>query len=98
MLLSRRRVSCLFPLRASPHKSSEEVGSIPRLTQQEREAALELERLEAEAAYHRDRFALYHARVVTARPSSPARLRELQRASEAATARLAHARSAGKRA
>ena len=62
----------------------------PRPTQAEREAALELERLEAEASYHRDRLALYHARVITARPSSPTRLRELQRASAAADARLDH--------
>jgi hypothetical protein len=67
----------------------------PRPTQAEREAALELERLEAEARYHRDRLALYHARVITARPSSPGRLRELQRASSAADERLAFARSHG---
>jgi len=64
----------------------------PRPTAQERDAALELERLAAEASYHRDRLALYHARVVTARPSSATRLRELQRTSEAADARLAHAK------
>ncbi len=64
-------------------------------TAAEREAANELERLEAEASYHRDRLALYHARVITARPSSPARLRELQRTSEAADARLAHAKTTG---
>jgi hypothetical protein len=64
----------------------------PRPTAAERDAAAELERLEAEAGYHRDRLALYHARVITARPSSPVRLRELQRASAAADARLAHAK------
>jgi hypothetical protein len=63
-----------------------------RPTAAERDAAAELERLEAEASYHRDRLALYHARVVTARPSSPARLRELQRASASADARLTHAK------
>ena len=66
-----------------------------RPTAAEREAALELERLEAEASYHRDRLALYNARVITARPSSPTRLRELQRASTSADARLAHARQHG---
>ncbi len=64
----------------------------PRPTAKEREAANELERLEAEAAYHRDRLALYHARVVTARPSSATRRRELQRASTAADERHAHAK------
>ena len=67
----------------------------PRPTAAERDAALELERLEAEAGYARDRLALYNARVVTARPSSPGRLRELQRTSDAADARLAHARQHG---
>jgi hypothetical protein len=69
----------------------------PRPTAAERDAALELDRLEAEAGYARDRLALYHARVVTARPSSPGRLRELQRTSDAADARLAHARQHGAR-
>jgi hypothetical protein len=69
----------------------------PRPTAAEREAALELERLEAEASYHRDRLALYHAKVITARPSSPARLRELERASASADSRLAHARRVGSR-
>jgi hypothetical protein len=56
-----------------------------------RQAAAELEQLGAEARYHRDRLALYHARVVSAKPASAARLRELQRTSAAADARLAHA-------
>ena len=53
--------------------------------------APDLQALEAQAHYHRDRLALYRARVLTARPASPARLRELQRASAAADARLRHA-------
>ncbi len=69
----------------------------PRPTAAERDAAMELERLEAEAGYARDRLALYRARVLTARPSSPVRLRELQRTSDAADARLAHARQHGSR-
>ena len=48
--------------------------------------------LEAQARYHRDRLALYRARVVTARPASLTQLRDLQRASEAADERLRHAR------
>lgn len=51
----------------------------------------DLQELEAQARYHRDRLALYRARVFSAKPASAARLRELQRASEAADARLRHA-------
>jgi len=47
--------------------------------------------LEAQARYHRDRLALYRARVLSAKPASVARLRELQRASAAADTRLRHA-------
>jgi hypothetical protein len=53
--------------------------------------APDLPALEAEARYHRDRLALYRARVLSARPTSAARLRELQRISTAADARLRHA-------
>ena len=55
--------------------------------------APDLQELEAEARYHRDRLALYRARVLTAKPTSAARLRELQRISTAADARLRHAAS-----
>jgi hypothetical protein len=53
--------------------------------------APDLQELEAQARYHRDRLALYRARVLSARPASTARLRELQRTSAAADARLRHA-------
>jgi hypothetical protein len=53
--------------------------------------APDLHELEAQARYHRDRLALYRARVLSAKPTSAARLRELQRASAAADARLHHA-------
>jgi len=53
----------------------------------------DLEQLEAEERYHRDRLALYRARSYGSRPTSPARLRELGRIWEAAKARLIHARS-----
>jgi hypothetical protein len=53
--------------------------------------APDLRALEAEARYHRDRLALYRARVLSAKPTSAARLRELQRISTAADARLRHA-------
>jgi hypothetical protein len=45
-------------------------------------------RLEAEARYHRDKLALYRARIVSSKPTSPYRLRELERTSRAADARL----------
>jgi hypothetical protein len=52
----------------------------------------DLAQLEAEARYHRERLALYRARLHGATPTSPARLRELERASAAADARLRHAK------
>ena len=62
--------------------------------ERERQAAIHLERLEAEARHHRNRLALYNARILTGRPASPTRLEELQRISARADARLAHARTA----
>jgi hypothetical protein len=53
--------------------------------------APDLHELEAEARYHRDRLALYRARVLSAKPTSAARLRELQQISTAADTRLRHA-------
>jgi hypothetical protein len=50
-----------------------------------------LEQLDAEVRYHRDRLALYRARVYAGKPTSPVRLRELERTAAAADARLAHA-------
>jgi hypothetical protein len=47
---------------------------------------------EAEARYHRDRLALYRARVLSAKPTSNGRLRELERNAAAAETRLRHAR------
>ena len=54
----------------------------------------ELESLEAEARYHRDRYELYHARVVSGSTmaTSMTRLRELERTATGAEERLAHAR------
>jgi len=51
-----------------------------------------LEALETEARYHRDRLALYRARVYAVKPTSAKRLRELERTAAAADARLTHAR------
>jgi hypothetical protein len=48
--------------------------------------------LEAEARYHRDRLALYRARVYAVKPTSATHLRELEHAATAADERLAHAR------
>jgi hypothetical protein len=54
----------------------------------------DLEQLAYEARYHRDRYELYHARVVSgsARATSATRLRELERTAVASEERLAHAR------
>jgi hypothetical protein len=49
-------------------------------------------RLEAEARYHRERLALYRARVYNSKPTSQGHLRELERTSRAADARLHTAR------
>jgi hypothetical protein len=50
-----------------------------------------LETLAAEARYHRERLALYRARVYASKPTRAMRLRELERTAAAADARLAHA-------
>jgi hypothetical protein len=47
--------------------------------------------LRADAHYARERYDLYRAKVYGSRPTSMARLRELERASAAAEARLQHA-------
>lgn len=47
-----------------------------------------LEQLEAEARYHRERLALYRARVYSGRPMTAGRLQELQRASDLAEQRI----------
>ena len=51
-----------------------------------------LAQLEAEARHHRDRFALYRARALSGKLTSPARLRELERISADAEERLRLAR------
>jgi hypothetical protein len=51
-----------------------------------------IEDLEAEARYRRERVELYRAKTYGPRPTSLTRLRELQRAHEAAEARLRAAR------
>jgi hypothetical protein len=51
-----------------------------------------LDMLGVEARYHRDRLALYRARVYANKPTSATRLRELERTAAAADARLANAR------
>jgi hypothetical protein len=48
--------------------------------------------LKAQADYHRDRLALYRARMQGSHPTSLARLRELERAATAADERLRTAR------
>jgi hypothetical protein len=49
-------------------------------------------RLEEQARFSRDRLALYRARALSSRLTSPSRLRTLERTSRAADARLRAAR------
>ena len=66
----------------------------PRVEPARRRPSLpDLGQLEAEERYHRERLDLYRARSYGSKPTSPARLRELERIWEAAKARLTHARS-----
>jgi hypothetical protein len=55
-----------------------------------------IEQLAAEAQYHRERFELSRARVISGSPTAttPGRLRQLERAATASQERLVHARSA----
>jgi len=53
-----------------------------------------LDELRADAAHSRARLALYRARVLTARPSSASKLRELERAASGAAERLQRAERA----
>jgi hypothetical protein len=53
-----------------------------------------LEDLRADARYARERYDLYRAKVYGPRPTSMTRLRELERVSAAAAARLRHAEQA----
>lgn len=50
-----------------------------------------MEELRAEARYARERYDLYRAKTYSMRPTSPVRLRELERAHELAQARLRNA-------
>ena len=56
--------------------------------------ATTIEALEAEARYARERYQLYRAKMYGPRPTSPARLRELERILDGAEARLRRARQA----
>jgi hypothetical protein len=57
-----------------------------------------LDDLRAQAQYARERYQLYKAKAYGPRPTSPARMRELQRACEAAEARLRAAEAEERRA
>jgi hypothetical protein len=57
-----------------------------------------LDDLRAQAKYARERYQLYRAKSFGARPTSPARLRELQRAYELTEARLSAAKAEEQRA
>jgi hypothetical protein len=51
-------------------------------------SARRMEEMAAEARYHRDRYALYQAKSYSSRPTSPTRLRELERRHQGADSRL----------
>ena len=51
-----------------------------------------LEELVAQAQYARDRYSLYRGKMLSSRPTSPGRLRELKRASLVATQRADRAK------
>ena len=53
-----------------------------------------IEILRAEARHHRERYDLYRAKMYGQRPTTMTRLRELERAHQAAEARLRHAQRA----
>lgn len=52
----------------------------------------QLDALQADARFHRERYDLYRAKMYGMRPTSMARLAELERASKAAEERLQHAK------
>ena len=56
-----------------------------------------LEELRADARYARERYELYKAKAYGQQPTSPARMRELQRICEQAQARLAAAEAQRRR-
>jgi hypothetical protein len=58
----------------------------------ERDRAMRIQDLEREDRYHRERYALYRAKVYGPRATSPARLRALRLASDVAERRLRGAR------
>ena len=80
-------------------REAEEAASAPRRRPADPPHDAELEQLEAEARYHRDRFNLYQARVISGSSvaTSATRLRELKRTATAAAERLAHARRSRRR-
>jgi hypothetical protein len=80
-------------------REAEEATPAPRRPPADRPHDAELQHLEAEARYRRDRFNLYHARVISGRSgaTSATRLRELERTATVAAERLAHARKSRRR-
>jgi hypothetical protein len=58
--------------------------------------SVRLDQLRTEAAYHRQRLDLYRAKLYGGRPVNMERLKEFQRASDSAAARLQQAQAAAK--
>ncbi len=76
----------------SPPRSPPEPPGAPARSSASPGARAELARLEAEARYHRERLALYRARIYASKPTSGERVRELERAAAYADERLRLAR------
>ena len=80
---------------AAPPATTPEVRQSPiDRVDARREERNELERLRDEARYRRERLELYRARLYGGRAASQGKLRELERASEGAAARLHRAEAA----
>jgi hypothetical protein len=96
--MSRRRLLAAVRDRmraqAVVREANEPAAARPATLTSVRAPDLELEQLEAEARYHRDRFELYRGRVISGSrvATSTRRLRDLERTAVAAADRLAHAR------
>jgi len=79
-------------LSGSPGVRRTEGGPLPLMTEPPPAVSAEtLDSLRDDARHERNRLALYRAKVLGSRPTSPGRLRELERASARAEQRLANA-------
>jgi hypothetical protein len=99
--LKRTKMEVASPMRFPHRRSKPTPEPAPEVRQRapapQVEAGPDFSDLEYEARYHRDRAALYRARLHGSKPTSAGRLEELERASAAADERLRTARRVGHR-